>query len=204
MFFCSLQYHVAMINFLEPLLEVDDSGGGHILRLMLQHARRGADLLLLYTTMYTAVYQSPLQLFVVVHICDALVRFDRHHESTPEVIRFCLETLQDARVSYTLAGPLERMFCQAISDYGIALSDDLSELAHSISHYGPEEMLEACTRITYRQPSSQILSNLEPGIAREFSRLQMHMADGDPSEAEAEGASSGREVSMRIQSLLND
>lgn len=192
-----------MITLFQPLLEVDDSGDGYIVRLLLQHARRGADLLLTYSRMYTAIYQSPLQLFVVAHICDALVRFDRDSESTPEVLRFCLETLQEARVSYAVAGPLQQMFCLAIADYGIPLSEDLAQLAESFSHYGPEEMLEACTRITYRQPSSQILSNLESSIARDFSHIRRHMADGYPPEAGGEGASSGKQIRMQIRSLLN-
>lgn len=192
-----------MINLLQPLLEVDDGGDGYILGLTLQHARCGADLLLQYSRTYSAIYQSPLQLFVVVHICDALVRCDSGDESTPEVTRFCLETLEDARISYALAGPLQRMFCLAIAEYGVALSDDLTQLAKSVSHFGPEDMLEACTRITYRQPSNQILSNLEPGIARDFSYIRKHMADGYPPEAEGEDASSGKKLRMQIKSLLN-
>ena len=192
-----------MINLLQPLLEVDDSRDDYILGLTLQHARCGADLLLQYSRMYSAVYLSPMQLLVVAHICDVLVRYDTGNESTPAVTRFCLETLEDARVSYALAGPLQRMFCLAIAEYGVAPSDDVTKLATSVSHYGPEEMLRACTRITYRQPSSQILSNLERGIAAQFSHLRTHMADGYPAEAEGDGASSGKKIRMQIQSLLN-
>lgn len=159
------------------------------------------DLMLQYQRMYTAVYQSPLQLFVVVHICDALVRLDGGNESTSEVTRFCLETLQDARISYALAGPLQRMFCLALEEYGVPLSDDMKQLAESFSQYGPEEMLEACTRITYRQPSSQL--HLTSEIAREFSYTRTHMPDGHPPEAEGDGASSGNQLRMRIKSLLN-
>lgn len=192
-----------MINLLRPLAEVAESGNGYIFGLLLQHARCGADLLLRYSRMYTAIYQSPLQLFMVTHICDALVRFDRGNESSPEVIRFCLETLQDARISYVVAGPLQRMFWLAVAEYGIVLSDDLEELANSFSHYGPEEMLEACTRITYQQPSSQILSNLASGIARDFSHIRMHMADEGGLEADDDRGRPEKQVRMQIGSLLN-
>lgn len=192
-----------MINLLQPLLDVDDSGDGFILGVTLQHARCGADLLLQYSRMYSAVYQSPVQLFFVAHICDTLIRCDSDSESTPEVARFCLETLQDARISYALAGPLQRMFCLAIVEYGVALSDDLTQLAKSISQFGPEDMLEACTRITYQQPSKQILSNLNPGIARDFSHIRKHTPDGHPPEAEGDDASSGKQLRMQIKSLLN-
>lgn len=153
--------------------------------------------------MYTAVYQSPLQLFVVAHICDTLVRFDSGNEATSEVIRFCLEILQDARISYALAGPLQRMFCLAVEEYGVPLTEDMTRLAETLSQYGPEDMLEACTRISYRQPSSQILLNLRTGIARDFSYIRTHMADGQPPEAEGDGASSGKQLRMQIKSLLN-
>ena len=191
-----------MIGLLRPLAEVAESDDGYILGLLLQHARCGADLLLQYSRLYTAIYQSPLQLFMVTHICDALIRFDRGNESQ-EVIRFCLETLQDARISYVVAGPLQRMFWLAVAEYDIGLSDDLEELAESFSHYGPEEMLEACTRITYRPPSGQILSNLEPGIARDFSHMRMHMADGGDLEADGDRGRSEKQARMQIDSLLN-
>lgn len=192
-----------MINLLQPLLEVNDTRDEFLLGLALQHARRGVDLLLQYQRMFTAVYQSPLQLFLVLHICDAFVRFDSGNESTPEVARFCLETLQDARISYALAGPLQRMFCLAIEEYGIPLSDEVADLARSCSQYGPEEMLEACTRITYRQPSGQLRLSLRAGIARDFSYIRTHMPDGEPPEAEGENASSSKELRMQITSLLN-
>ena len=192
-----------MINILQALVEANEGEDGYLLTLTLQHARRGMDLLLQYQRMYTAVYQSPLQLFVVVHICDTLVRFDSGNESTPELIRFCLETLQDARVSYALAGPLQRMFCIAVEEYGIPLPMGLNDLAQSVSQYGPEEMLEACTRITFRQPSSQIQLRLKPGIARDFTFIRTRMADGEPPEAEGSESSSGQQVRMQIKSLLN-
>lgn len=149
--------------------------------------------------MYIVIYQSPLQLFVIAHICDALIRFDSGNEFTSKVTRFCLKTLQDARINYALAGSLQQMFCFAIAEYGIALSNDLTELTKSFSHYGSEEMLEACTRITYRQLSSQIVSHLESEITHDFSYLRTHMVDGYPPEAEGEDACSGEKIRMQIQ-----
>lgn len=192
-----------MINLLQPLLDVDDSGDDFILGVTLQHARRGVELLIQYSETYTAIYQSPVQLFFVAHICDTLVRCDSGSADTPNVVEFCLETLQEARTSFALAGPLQRMFSLAIAEYGVALSDDLTQLARSFSQFGPEDLLEACTRITYRQPSKQILSNLEPGIARDFSYIRKHMADGYPPEAEGENAPSAKQLRMQIKSVLN-
>lgn len=192
-----------MINILLPLLEVNDARDEFILGLAIQHAKRGVELLLQYHRIYTAVYQTPLQLFVVVHLCDALVRYDRDSESTSEVIRFCLETLQDARVSYALAGPLQKMFYLAIQEYGIPLSDDISHLTEPLSQYGPEELLEACTRISYKQPVTQLLPNMGPEIAQEFTHIRQHMPDGLVPEAEADHRKTGKQMRMQITSLLN-
>ncbi len=192
-----------MINLFQPLLEAGGVQEDFVLGVMIQHARRGVDLLIRYQQLYTGVYQSPLQLFVVVHICDALVHYDSANESTPDVIRFCLETLQDARVSYAVAGPLQKMFCLAIEEYGLLLPDGMMDLAESLSQFGPEEMLEACTRISYRQPTSQIQLNLKSGIAHDFAHTRTHLPDGNPPEAEGDTASSGKQIRMQIKSLLN-
>lgn len=57
----------------------------------------------------------------------------------------------------------------------MSVPNDLELLIGKSSRYGPEEFLNACTRISYKQPVSQILHNLDSGLGQEFVRDCQHM-----------------------------
>lgn len=155
---------------------------------MNENCTRGLDLLKLYRLYFTYQYQSPLQLFSTVHICDSSIRFDRENPSIADTIRFCLESLQEAKVGYSIAGPLQQMFCLSMAEYQIPVPDDLVEAIHASSECEPEHLLDACTRPTYKQPLKQILPNLDKNLGVEFVQLCEEVA---------------RKNSMKIDSLLN-
>lgn len=159
-----------------------------LINLMNENCVRGLDLLKLYRLHFTSQYQSPLQLFSTVHICDTSIRFDRESPSTTDTIRFCLESLQEAKSGYSIAGPLQQMFCISMAEYKVPIPDDLVEAMGPSSECGPEHLLDACTRPTYKQPLKQILPNLDQNLGVDFVQL-------------CEGAA--RKNSMKIDSLLN-
>lgn len=159
---------------------------------MHKNCTRGLDLLQLYRLHFTYQFQSPLQLFSTVHICDTSIRFNRESpstaDSTADTVRFCLESLQEAKFGYAIAGPLQQMFCISMAEYQVPIPDDLVEDIRASSECEPEHLLDACTRPTYKQPLKQILPNLDQNLGVDFVQLCEEVA---------------RKNSMKIGSLLN-
>ena len=72
---------------------------------------------------------------------------------------------------------------------------------------GPEDLLEACTRASYRQPIAQFLPNMAPRLGQEFIDGYQQLFQGRPSEqATAEAATSaarGKQKRLEIGAILN-
>lgn len=176
----------------------------------MKHAREGVALLIRYRQRYGAAYQTPIQLFCTVHICDAIVSHDRDASSCQDTIRFCLESLAEAKASYPLAVPLQKMFATSLEDLNIALPDDLAELIGPPSTYQIDELLSACTRMTYRAPIAQMLPSMKPTLAQDFvDEWSKACKRGDEGmRMDLDGAlavdKEDKSRAMRIKSLLND
>lgn len=206
----SIQYHTALINLFEPLLylETTNSTRDAIADQLIMHAKAGLALVVSYRQRYSAAYLTPVQLFCTVHICDAIVSHDRTGQSRQETIRFCIETLAEAKASYTLAGPLQRMFASSLSELDIPLTDDLKNLIGPPPTYQLDEFLNACTRPTYRVPIGQMLPTLKPTLAQDFMDEWQRTRDQGNQNTEMGFDGSGignddRQRSMHISSLLN-
>ena len=137
-------------------------------RIAVDYAILGRDTLAEYKNLYSNYYLSPTQLFSMVHLCEAIVHFDGQGSSTPDTVRFCLESLGEAKVNYPLAGPLQYMFRQSLAEHKIPVSDDIEQLLGTSSRLDPEDLLNACTRPTYKQPMALILPNMEKGLGQDF------------------------------------
>ena len=157
--------------------------------------------------MYTNFYLSPLQLFCLVHLCDAVVRYDGHDSTTPRTVEFCLTSLEEAKVGYPVAGPLQQMFRLSLIEYDIPVPDELERMIGVSAHIGSEELLDACTRPTYRQPIAQILPNMKADLGHDFINRWQRIAGGrSPEVSHGEGSRSklhGRGKRVEICSLLN-
>lgn len=204
----SIQYQVALIQLFQPLLHLDKhykASHLYLQNLLIKHARIGLALLIQYRNAYTFHYQSPIQLFCIVHICDALVKYDTAGVSTPDTVRFCLESLQESKVGFPMAGPLQKMFRLALAGYNIPLADDLERLIGPSSYYGPDELLDACTRPTYQQPIAQLLPNFDPSLAQDFMDAWQKLYDERSEDNKpADVSESDKQKSMQINSLLNN
>lgn len=205
----SVQYRTALIQLLQPMLHL-----GHMTRdsyaqlqsLVLQHATAGLELLIHYRNMYSNSHISPLQLLCLVQLCDAIVRYDRNRENTSQTMRFCLASLEDAKVGYPVAAPLQKMFRNSLAEYSLRVPDDLEELISQSMNLDQEALLDACTRTTYRQPLSQLLHNVHANTAQEFITRWQHLfaRGGLPEERIRAGSvTSGNERRFDIGSLLN-
>ncbi|KAL8818694.1 MAG: hypothetical protein Q9191_007885 [Dirinaria sp. TL-2023a] len=172
--------------------------------ILLSHAHRGLELLVQYRNVYGAFYQSPLQLFCLVHICDAIVTHDAHGSSTTDVIRFCIEDLQEAKAGYPLAGPLQRMFANSMAESNVAIPSDLERLVGPSHQYQLDDLLNACTRPSYKISIAQLRPNISPTLAHDFMDEWRKVAD-EQQHGELNATSTGAAPrSMHINALLND
>ena len=140
-------------------------------------------------------------------MCDAVVRYDGHGDTTPRTVEFCLTSLEEAKVGYPVAGPLQKMFRLSLTEYGVPVPDELEYMMGVSARIGPEELLDACTRSTYKQPVTQFLPNIEAGLGQDFmnewQRLTEGTSAGLPPGGESGSGSSGRGERLKIGSLLN-
>ena len=206
---CSIQYHTAITQLLQPLLHINtryQESHEQLVCLVVSHAEIGVELLIRYKSMYTNFYLSPLQLFCLVHLCDVVVRYDGHGNTTPRTIAFCLTSLEEAKVGYPVAGPLQKMFRLSLTDYGIPVADELERMIGESARLGPEELVDAFIRPTYRQPLAQMTPHMEPELGPDFMKEWQHLAEGRPTEyppGEEPHFRSERGKRVAIDSLLN-
>lgn len=142
---------------------------------MVSHARKGLWLLQLAQRIYTSRFTMPLVSFCTVYLGDALIVSTPHMSHTPpewqasEVTRICLDLLQTTRKAFPICGPLQKLLHQRALDHGITMPAGMEEIMGSFSHYGVDDILDACTRLSYAPPLERILPAIHPAIADEWS-----------------------------------
>ena len=156
-----------------PLLHPDYSvEARNIIKIMLVgHARDGFKLLLEYREHYSFDFISPLQLLCMVHICDVMAtvaEVDDYIHDLTDPIRFCLETLNEARFSYPIAAPLQKMFIISMNEANAPIPPDLRETVREVESLGLDELLNSVTRPNYKQPTSQLQPSMEQTLAWDF------------------------------------
>ncbi|KAF2805632.1 uncharacterized protein BDZ99DRAFT_524592 [Mytilinidion resinicola] len=211
-YFLHAYYHVALCQLFQPLLyhRFSQTTLDHIKSITVQTAQDGFKILQAYQQSWSYRYQVPLQLFCLVHICDALVRFDTPEIDKPELVEFCLKGLHEASPSFSFVGPLQFMFLQTVREQGVATPANLHELMDGRTHYGPEDLLDACERVTYVQPIEILLQRFDPGISADFEPewqefIESHGSGGEGSSDDIKVVHSLRQArrSMQIGSFVN-
>lgn len=206
--FPSIQYHTAIVQLLQPLLHLDSihrDAFVQIQSLVVGHAHAGLHLLVQYQKSYSNFYLSPLQLLCLVQICDAVVRYDGLGDTTPQTIHFCMASLEDAKGGYPFAGPLQKMFRLSLTEYNLPVPNEVERLMGAAASLGPDELLNACTRSTYRQPITLILPNVESGVAQDFTTAWQGSTTqhGCGKGGTRERSESGKGKRVEIGSMLN-
>jgi hypothetical protein len=136
-------------------------------RIICSHAKDGLVLLKDSRKMKTCRYLMPLTSFCIAHLGYALVRYDDASQAS-EVAEFTLETLQLNKSGFAICGPLQQMFRDAIADQEIVLSEDLERRLGPIDQYDIDAVLDACTRLTFLQPTEQIVQWVHRNIGEEW------------------------------------
>ncbi|GME65546.1 Transcription factor cys6 [Neofusicoccum parvum] len=224
----SIHYHVAMCQLFRPVLEVvqlPETTRAHLYKITIQSALDGLQLLERYRSLYTNKYQNPLLAFCVVHICDLLVLAGGAKDVQQRAAQFALEATHESLAGFAYVGPLQYMFAKSIADEGVSLPEDVEELMGGRTRYGPEEMLDACERVTYTQPYKMLRDRMDRSLGVDFERewklfmetqgagrsqwaggTSLHEAGlvarrSDSNSSSASGGSSAR--SMQIHSVVN-
>ncbi|KAL8703629.1 MAG: hypothetical protein Q9201_003199 [Fulgogasparrea decipioides] len=207
--FLRVQYHVAMLQHLTPLLQSNLFTGSnyqHVLGLVVNHAKEGARLLDHSRRLYSTRYLMPLCSFCIVHIGDALVRYSVRDPPGTEVVEFCLGMLQEASIGFPLCGPLQDLFRRAaVEECGVLLPSNVEEMTGNVGSYGMDDILDACTRLDYKQPVDQSVRHLDERIAEEWSSQWQQIVE-NPERPKVppvmrERRQSGKQI--RIDALLN-
>lgn len=223
-----IHYHVAMCQLFRPVLEVvqlPETTRAHLYKITIQSALDGLQLLERYRSLYTNKYQNPLLAFCVVHICDLLVLAGGAKDVQQRAAQFALEATHESLAGFAYVGPLQYMFAKSIADEGVSLPEDVEELMGGRTRYGPEEMLDACERVTYTQPYKMLRDRMDRSLGVDFERewklfketqgagrsqwgggTSLHEAGlvarrSDSNSSSASGGSSAR--SMQIHSVVN-
>lgn len=171
---------------------------------IVQHAQLAFNILVQYCEIYTYYHQSPVQLFCIVHVCDALIRYNSYNSAIPEVINFALQSLEEASIGYPIARILRDSFRQAAFERQLNLPANIERRLNQKSPYLPHDIQNAFTRSTYQQPIEQLLPTLDASLGRDFAALleKRHESDRDSMQIDGIDATSNLDT-MQIRSVLN-
>ncbi|MCJ1474840.1 hypothetical protein MMC13_003500 [Lambiella insularis] len=203
-----VQYQTAVIQLFRPLLDfrqLSAEAFDHVRSLVLSYAWTGLDLFKTYQELYTGRFQHALQAYSLLHIADALIRFDRFPpESGTKVVQFTMKLLRemaDGRCGFAASGPLQEAFRQAAVECHIPLPDDIDSLMKRTSPPpGFDGIINATTRLSYIQPVTQPIRSFNSSFALELEDEWRRFAEGDST---SESPVEDRLGVMKINALLN-
>ncbi|KAL9116521.1 MAG: hypothetical protein Q9187_006954, partial [Circinaria calcarea] len=167
----SIQYHTALTQLFTPLLKCNYFSAEHreeIRIMVLSHAEEALGLLEHSGRLYSHRQNLPLTIFCTLHLGDTLIRYSRRETLQVEKIIYVLSMLQEARPGFPVCGPLQQMFRATAEAYGIKLPSDIDDHVGVMSRYGLDDLLDACTRLEYAQPTEQIVGYISPDIAKKW------------------------------------
>ena len=166
------------------------------------HARCGLEVLEHSRRLYSTRYQTPLLSFCVLHLGDTLLRYSPDEPPAPSVAVFCLEMLSKTSAGFAVCGPLSSLFRRTSNELGVELPADIDERIGKSVEYSLDDILDACTRLSYRQPTEQALRHMDSSIAADWAtEWEKQIVEPKLKHSRRE-SSSGRY--LQIGSLLND
>lgn len=169
----SVQYHTALVQLFRPIIHGNlfaENDQAELRRIVVFHARSGVEPLGHAQRLYSARYFLPLVSFCLVHLCDALLSYSTQEPPAAETMAFCLQALQQNRAGFALCGPLQSLFIQRAKEYGVRTPKHLDKLVDTIDDYAVDDILDACTRLSYVEPFDQIMRYIDPAIAQEWNK----------------------------------
>ncbi|MCJ1379996.1 hypothetical protein MMC17_003099 [Xylographa soralifera] len=209
-----VQYQTALIQLFRPVLGLSGfpkEAFEHVRSLILGFAWTGLAMLKTYKEVYTCRYEQPLQAYALLHICDALIRFDPSPPAErTEVVRIGLQILKEAadgRGGYGVCGPLQEAFRKAAVECNIPLPEEIDDLMKfNPKTENPDAIINATTRLSYTQPVFQAVRCMNETFGDEFAEEWRKFVEGDAfrrrSESDDTRDSHDSDV-MKIDSILS-
>ncbi|TVY82922.1 Nitrogen assimilation transcription factor [Lachnellula suecica] len=205
----------SIIQLLRPLLDFEGFPTRLVEDAIWKHAQQGLYLLDHYNIQYTCQYQPVLQMFSVLHLSEVIARFfpggqDKAKDGS-EAISFAMEALGQSRGGFPVAGPLQEMLRRTANDCSIRLPRNLSDIMPPPrppkQMYRLDDLIDACTRPTYTQPSEEIHGRYLPSFSAEWATegasFGLTLVSG-PSRLKVPSAEErGAQSLMQIHNLLN-
>ena len=141
--------------------------------------------------------------FCMLHLSDALIRQSPNDPPASEVVAFCLDLLRQSCSGFAISGTLQELFRRTAVDYNIPLPEEINELMSPDTPYGLDEILDACTRLTYTQPTDLFTHNIGDSIGMEWPE-EWESVMGFPDAPSRRRSVGDSRRTMHITSLLND
>ncbi|KAL8921374.1 MAG: hypothetical protein Q9172_004067 [Xanthocarpia lactea] len=214
--FLHVQYHVAVVQHLTPLLQSGHFEGANLhelRRMVVEHAQKGVEVLERYRHLYSTRYLMPLLSFCIIHLGDALIRYSPDDPPASRTVEFSLGLLQQASVGFPICGPLQDLYIRTAVDCGAKLPPNVEELAGPLGSYGMDDILDACTRLDYKQPVDQSVRHIDDNLAADWASKWQDIVENpnkpQPPRSTRKSSTSttssgGVDHHMRIASLLNE
>ena len=97
------------------------------------------------------------------------------------------------------------MFKRTAIECQIPLPDDLDDLMGPNPYYTTQNLLDATTRLTYRQPLERVMANIDSSISKDLDREWSDFDIETPVEATRARSNTNTSTrKIRIDELLND
>lgn len=109
--------------------------------------------------------------------------------------------MQRTRIGFAICGPLQELFRRTAVECNVELPGNIASMMEPIQDFGLDDILDACTRLSYTQPLDQVLPHIDPAIAVDWPYQWQRLIFASGGEARRPMIG---ERSMNISTLLND
>lgn len=133
------------------------------------------------------------------------MRYSPKDPPASDVVEFCLGLLQQASAGFAINGPLQELFRRAAVECGTTLPPNVEQMTGQLGNYGMDDILDACTRLDYKQPVDQSVRHIDDKIANEWPTKweQIVKRPNRPASPPSTRKVSTSGKHLRIESLLN-
>ena len=195
----SIQYHTALVQLFTPLVLCQRFSGQslqEIQSLIAYHARCGLNLLEQAKQLYSCRYHVPLVEFCTILLGHGMIHYSPNQPPAAQTVQFCLDVLQQGSPGFSICGPLQQMFCDTAKDLQIPLPSNVEEMMGPAARFTVDDLLDACTRLSYAQPIDEITRYIDNDIQRNWSEQWQRLMP-EPTTQHPSGR-------IQINTLLND
>ena len=173
-------YDYSIVQLLQPLIDLEGFPSMPVEGVAWTHAQHALFLLERhYRTHYTCRHQTVLQMFAISGICGFIARFfptkstkDSAIKDGPEAIALGLEILQESNIGFPVAGAIQELLRREAVGCSVKLppGPPLAPPRSPRPTYSYNDLMDACTRPSYRQPLWSVREKFDKELAEDWYR----------------------------------